>query len=134
VVIRVHSPKFPHEADHAAVVRSVARHRIAHPVLDDPELETWQQYGVRLWRHAANRPSRFPARLRPTVVTGLPMLPVDLELRLDSSGSGVLVVDVIASTCTGDVCTVVRVTREHQFDGRLIDQRLGASDQASGCC
>jgi thiol-disulfide isomerase/thioredoxin len=49
VVIGVHSPKFPHEADHAAVVRSVARHRIAHPVLDDPELETWQQYGVRAW-------------------------------------------------------------------------------------
>lgn len=49
VVIGVHSPKFPHEADHAAVVRAVARHRLAHPVLDDPELETWQQYGVRAW-------------------------------------------------------------------------------------
>ncbi len=49
VVIGVHSPKFPHEADHAAVARAVARHRITHPVLDDPELETWQQYGVRAW-------------------------------------------------------------------------------------
>ncbi len=49
VVIGVHSPKFPHEADHAAVARAVARHRVAHPVLDDPELETWQQYGVRAW-------------------------------------------------------------------------------------
>ena len=49
VVIGVHSPKFPHESDHAAVARAVARHRIAHPVLDDPELETWQQYGVRAW-------------------------------------------------------------------------------------
>jgi DNA-binding beta-propeller fold protein YncE len=49
VVIGVHSPKFPHEADHAAVARSVARHRITHPVLDDPGLETWQQYGVRAW-------------------------------------------------------------------------------------
>jgi NHL repeat len=45
----------------------------------------------------------------------LEMLPVDLELRLGSPGSGVLVVDVIASTCTGDVCTVVRATREHQL-------------------
>ena len=35
-VIGVHSPKFPHEADHAAVARAVARHRITHPVLDDP--------------------------------------------------------------------------------------------------
>ena len=49
VVIGVHSPKFPHELDHAAVERAVARHRISHPVLDDPDLETWQQYGVRAW-------------------------------------------------------------------------------------
>jgi thiol-disulfide isomerase/thioredoxin len=49
VVIGVHSPKFPHETDHAAVARAVARHRIHHPVLDDPDLETWQQYGVRAW-------------------------------------------------------------------------------------
>jgi thiol-disulfide isomerase/thioredoxin len=49
VVIGVHSPKFPHESDHAAVARAVARHRITHPVLDDPEMETWQQYGVRAW-------------------------------------------------------------------------------------
>jgi thiol-disulfide isomerase/thioredoxin len=49
VVIGVHSPKFPHEADHAAVARAVSRHRIAHPVLDDPDLEMWQQYGVRAW-------------------------------------------------------------------------------------
>jgi thiol-disulfide isomerase/thioredoxin len=49
VVIGVHSPKFPHESDHAAVARAVARRRVSHPVLDDPELETWQQYGVRAW-------------------------------------------------------------------------------------
>ena len=49
VVIGVHSPKFPHESDHEAVARAVARHRIDHPVLDDPELATWQQYGVRAW-------------------------------------------------------------------------------------
>ncbi|MHB8718914.1 MAG: thioredoxin-like domain-containing protein [Candidatus Dormibacteria bacterium] len=49
VVIGVHSPKFPHEADHEAVVRAVQRHRIRHPVLDDPGMETWQQYAVRAW-------------------------------------------------------------------------------------
>ncbi len=49
VVIGVHSPKFPHETDHAAVVRAVARHRIAHPVLDDPDMRTWERYGVRAW-------------------------------------------------------------------------------------
>ncbi len=49
VVVGVHSPKFPREADHEAVVQAVARHRVAHPVLDDPDLATWQQYGVRAW-------------------------------------------------------------------------------------
>ena len=49
VVVGVHSPKFPHEHDHAAVRAAVARHRIEHPVLDDPGLETWSQYAVRAW-------------------------------------------------------------------------------------
>lgn len=49
VVVGVHSPKFPHETDHAAVVRAVARHRVRHPVIDDPEMRTWQEYGVRGW-------------------------------------------------------------------------------------
>jgi hypothetical protein len=45
----------------------------------------------------------------------LDMLPVDVGVRLGSAGSGVLVVDVIAATCAGDVCTVVRTTREHRL-------------------
>ncbi len=49
VVIGVHSPKFAHEADHAAVRAGVARMRLEHPVLDDPELRTWDAYGVRAW-------------------------------------------------------------------------------------
>ena len=49
VVIGVHSPKFAHEAEHAAVVAAVARLGIRHPVLDDPELATWRQYAVKAW-------------------------------------------------------------------------------------
>lgn len=49
VVVGVHSPKFPHEHDHAAVRAAVARHRVEHPVLDDPALETWQAYAVKAW-------------------------------------------------------------------------------------
>lgn len=49
VVVGVHSPKFPREADQEAVVQAVARHRVTHPVLDDPDLTTWQQYGVSAW-------------------------------------------------------------------------------------
>ncbi|WP_284577127.1 NHL domain-containing thioredoxin family protein [Streptomyces sp. 2P-4] len=49
VVIGVHSPKFVHEAEHAAVVDAVERYEVHHPVLDDPELATWRQYAVRAW-------------------------------------------------------------------------------------
>ncbi|MET0187758.1 MAG: NHL domain-containing thioredoxin family protein [Pseudonocardia sediminis] len=49
VVIGVHSPKFVHEADPAAVEAAVERYGVAHPVLDDPELVTWDAYAARAW-------------------------------------------------------------------------------------
>jgi thiol-disulfide isomerase/thioredoxin len=49
VVVGVHSPKFAHEADHAALAAAVERYEVRHPVLDDPALHTWQQYAVRAW-------------------------------------------------------------------------------------
>ncbi|PBC62317.1 alkyl hydroperoxide reductase [Streptomyces sp. Tue6028] len=49
VIIGVHSPKFVHEAEHQAVVDAVERYGVEHPVLDDPELDTWKQYAVRAW-------------------------------------------------------------------------------------
>ncbi|MER7738591.1 NHL domain-containing thioredoxin family protein [Streptomyces sp. NPDC096538] len=49
VVIGVHSPKFPHETEHAAVADAVERYAVRHPVLDDPDLTTWTQYAVRAW-------------------------------------------------------------------------------------
>ena len=49
VVIGVHSPKFVHEADHEAVRAAVDRYEVHHPVLNDPDLATWRQYGVRAW-------------------------------------------------------------------------------------
>ncbi len=49
VVIGVHSPKFEHEREHQAVVAAVERYGVRHPVLDDPEMLTWQQYAVRAW-------------------------------------------------------------------------------------
>ena len=48
-VVGVHSPKFACEADHQAVVAGVTRHHIGHPVLDDPDLATWERYGVEDW-------------------------------------------------------------------------------------
>ncbi len=49
VTIGVHSPKFEHEAKEEALVAAVERYEINHPVLDDPNLETWQAYTARAW-------------------------------------------------------------------------------------
>jgi len=48
-VVGVHSPKFEHERDAAAVAAAVERYEVYHPVLDDPDLETWKQYAIRAW-------------------------------------------------------------------------------------
>ncbi len=48
-MVGVHSPKFAHEADPDALAAAVERYEVAHPVLDDPELETWQAYTARAW-------------------------------------------------------------------------------------
>jgi len=46
VVIGVHWPSDPGETGHDAVVKAVARHRIGHPVLDDPDGATAAAFGV----------------------------------------------------------------------------------------
>jgi thiol-disulfide isomerase/thioredoxin len=48
-VVGVHSPKFPHEAEPAAVAAAVDRYEVHHPVLNDPALALWRQYAVRAW-------------------------------------------------------------------------------------
>jgi thiol-disulfide isomerase/thioredoxin len=49
VTVGVHSPKFEHEADPDALIAAVERYAVHHPVLDDPELTTWQNYAVKAW-------------------------------------------------------------------------------------
>lgn len=49
VVVGVHSPKFVHEADPVALAAAVERYSVHHPVLDDPDLTTWQAYTARAW-------------------------------------------------------------------------------------
>ncbi|MCM0641051.1 NHL domain-containing thioredoxin family protein [Cellulomonas wangsupingiae] len=49
VIIGVHSPKFVHEADPVALAAAVERYEVHHPVLDDPELVTWQAFTARAW-------------------------------------------------------------------------------------
>jgi thiol-disulfide isomerase/thioredoxin len=49
VILGVHSPKFAHEADAAALAAAVERYGVDHAVLDDPDLTTWNHYAVRAW-------------------------------------------------------------------------------------
>ncbi|ROS79053.1 NHL domain-containing thioredoxin family protein [Cellulomonas sp. PhB143] len=49
VIVGVHSPKFAHEADPAALAAAVERYDVRHPVLDDAELVTWSAYTARAW-------------------------------------------------------------------------------------
>lgn len=48
-VVGIHSPKFEHEKQPESVLAAMQRHGISHPVLNDPNLQTWQAYGVRAW-------------------------------------------------------------------------------------
>jgi hypothetical protein len=48
-VIGVHSPKFRHEADPAALADAVVHYGIGHPVLDDADLVTWRAYAAKAW-------------------------------------------------------------------------------------
>lgn len=48
-VVGVHSPKFEYEKLPDSVASAIARHGIDHPVLNDPNMSTWQSYGVRAW-------------------------------------------------------------------------------------
>ncbi len=49
VVIGVHSHKFDHERDPAAVRAATDRLGITHPVLHDPDRRLWDQYAIRAW-------------------------------------------------------------------------------------
>lgn len=49
VIIGVHSAKFVGERDTDNIRQAILRYEIEHPVVNDPALEMWQQYGVRAW-------------------------------------------------------------------------------------
>ena len=64
VVIGVHSPKFEHERDPAALAAAVERYGVTHPVLDDPELVMWQQYAAQgVADPVRGRPDGLPRRV-----------------------------------------------------------------------
>lgn len=48
-VVGIHSPKFEHEKNPEAVRAAIDRHDIEHLVLNDPNMSTWEAYGVKAW-------------------------------------------------------------------------------------
>lgn len=49
VVIGVHSAKFPHEKESKAIKDAIARHKMAHIVINDKDMKLWEQYCIRAW-------------------------------------------------------------------------------------
>ena len=49
VIIGVHSPKFEHERDPDALAAAVERYGVHHPVLNDADMQMWQQYAAKAW-------------------------------------------------------------------------------------
>jgi thiol-disulfide isomerase/thioredoxin len=49
VVIGVHSAKFDGEKDTDSIRKAILRYEIKHPVVNDPEHEIWDTYGVTSW-------------------------------------------------------------------------------------
>ncbi len=49
VVVGVHSAKFENEKETGSIRQAILRYDIKHPVVNDPELILWRQYGVRAW-------------------------------------------------------------------------------------
>jgi DNA-binding beta-propeller fold protein YncE len=47
VVLMVHSPRYPGEAGAVHLRQSINKHRLAYPVLHDPELKLWHSYGMK---------------------------------------------------------------------------------------
>jgi len=49
VVIGVHSPKFAEEKSAASVQDAIGRYEIRHPIVHDPKMSIWHDYGVQAW-------------------------------------------------------------------------------------
>jgi len=49
VVVGVHSPKFANEKRAASVKDAIRRYDIRHPIVHDPEMKIWREYGVQAW-------------------------------------------------------------------------------------
>jgi DNA-binding beta-propeller fold protein YncE len=46
VIIGIHGPRFPAERGDEHIRNALARHRVRHPVIHDPEYRLWQRFGI----------------------------------------------------------------------------------------
>lgn len=49
VVVGVHSPKFAEEKSADSVKDAIERYEIHHPIVHDPKMTIWNEYGVQAW-------------------------------------------------------------------------------------
>jgi thiol-disulfide isomerase/thioredoxin len=47
VILGVHSPRYPGEVGAVHLRQSISKHRVAYPVLHDPELKLWHSFGIK---------------------------------------------------------------------------------------
>ncbi|MDP8928811.1 MAG: redoxin domain-containing protein, partial [Actinomycetota bacterium] len=131
VVVGVHSPKFPHEHDHEAVRQAVARLRIAHPVLDDPAMETWNSYGVRAWPTlVVIDPEGYLVGMGSGEGLGLPIERLVEQLIADHGQRGTL---RLAPTAVSDGVGAAPLARPLAFPGKVAsdgEERLAIADTA----
>ncbi len=49
VVIGVHTPKFPNEANTDSILKAILRYEVKHPVVNDAKHAIWRRYGIKSW-------------------------------------------------------------------------------------
>jgi len=49
VFLGIHSPKFANEKNDENLKKAILRYEVTHPVINDPNLSTWKELGVRAW-------------------------------------------------------------------------------------
>lgn len=129
VTVGVHSPKFEHEADPEALAAAVERYEIEHPVLDDPNLVTWQAYSARAWPTLVviDPEGYIAANLAGEGhVAGLTSLVEELAAEHEAKGT--------LHRGSGPYVPPEPVSRTLRFPGKAVpvDRALGGEDHAVG--
>lgn len=127
-VIGVHSPKFARERDHASVAAAVVRMGVRHPVLDDPEMVTWDAYAVRGWPTLVLvDPDGYVALVAPGEGNAARIAAAVRGVAADADARGVLVRGPLPEAVPGAAIPPHPATRL-RFPGRVVRLVLSMPD------